>query len=190
MASQPLSASGSAGIGVRAALRSRSRLARSARAIARWSVAAAGATLAVFHLYLFWDRLAGGDLLDPAVAGRWLAAAALVAGLAALRRIGVPLARGRNAVVVWALVVLLHAWGRALPALSSDAPPIADAGLIFVLPSTLGVVGLGLLCVTAARRRPLAFRATGRLVAVETSGRLSDGWRRGGTTRGPPLAAF
>jgi hypothetical protein len=190
MPSQPQSASGLPGTGVRAALRSRSRVARSARAIARWSAAAAIATLAAFHVYLFWDRLAGGDLLDPAVAGRWVAAAALVAALVALRRIGVPLARGRNAVVVWSLVVLLHAWGRAVPPVPSDDASPADAGLIFVLPSTLSVVGLGLLCATAARRRPVAFRPTAELVAFGTACRPSDGWRRGDPTRGPPLAAF
>lgn len=190
MPSQPLGASGSAGTGVRAALRSRSRVARSARAIARWSLAAVGAALAVFHLYLFWDRLVGGALLDPAVAGRWAAAAVLVAALAALRRIGVPLARGRNAVVVCSLVVLLHAWGRAVPPVAVDGASPADSGLIFVLPSTLSVLGLGLLCATAPRRCTVAFRPTGDLAALETSCRLSDGWRRGGTTRGPPLAAF
>lgn len=189
MSSQPLSASGSAGTGVLAALRSRSRIARSARAIVRWSVAAAGLTLAVFHLYLFWDRLAGGDLLDPAVAGRWLAAAALVAVLAVLRRIGVPLARGRNAVVVWSLVMLLHAWGRGVPPVSGESASPVDAGLIFVLPSTLSVVGLGLLCANAARPRPVAFRAFG-LATFAASCRPRDGWSRGGTTRGPPLAAF
>jgi hypothetical protein len=189
MPSQPLSASGPAGTGVLAALRSRSRIARSARAIARWSVAAAGLTLAAFHLYLFWDRLAGGDLLDPAVAGRWLAAAALVAVIVVLRRIGVPLTRGRSAVVVWSLVVLLHAWGRGVPPVSGESTSPVDAGLIFVLPSTLSIVGVGLLCATGARPRQVAFRAIG-LATLATPCRSSDGWSRGGTTRGPPLAAF
>ena len=48
----------------------------------------AGLALAIFHVFLFWDRLVVGDLFDPAIALRWLAAAGLVSALAALRRMG------------------------------------------------------------------------------------------------------
>jgi hypothetical protein len=187
MRSQPLSAARPAGTGLRAALRSRSRVARSAWAIARGSVLTGGLALVIFHIVLFRDRLVGGDLFDPAVALRWLAAVGLVSALEVLRRMGVPLARGRKAFVVWLLVVLLHASGRGVPVAPAQAGTGVDARLLFVLPT---VVGLGLLCAIQARRRLAAYAAVGRRVDPDASCRLRDGWRRGGTTRAPPIAAF
>jgi hypothetical protein len=189
MPSQPVGAWAPVGTGLRTALRSRSRVARGARAIARWSALTAGAALAVFHIFLFWDRLVGGDLFDPAIAVKWLAAACLVSALMVLRRMGIPLTQGRKACVVWLLVVLLHASSRSVPVVQEETSGL-DASVIFVLPSTLAVVGLGLLCATTVRRRPLAFAAVGRVAEPAARSRLSDGWRRGGTTRAPPLAAF
>jgi len=113
MLSQPVRASRPVGTGLRAVLRSRSGVARGARGIARWSAITAGVAIGVFHLYLFWDRLAAGDLLDPSIALRWLSAAGLVLALVLLRRMRIPLTTGRKACVVWLLVVLLHAYGRA-----------------------------------------------------------------------------
>jgi hypothetical protein len=190
MPSQPARAPVRTGTGLRAALRSRSRVARSARAIARWSGLMAALALAIFHIFLFWDRLVGGDLFDPAIALRWLAAAGLVSALAALRRMGIPLASGRKALVIWLLVVLLHASGRSVPVVApGDSATEIDASLIFLLPSALTVVGLGLLCATVRRRRLTAFAAIGR-TEPGTACRLSAGWRRGGATRAPPIAAF
>ena len=88
MPSQPVRASRSVGTGLRTALRSRSGVARGARGIARWLAITAGVAIGVFHLYLFWDRLAAGDLLDPSIALRWLSAAGLVLALVLLRRFG------------------------------------------------------------------------------------------------------
>ena len=139
-------------------------MARSARAIARWSAVAAGLALGSFHVSLFWNRLVVGDLFDPAIALRWLAAVALVSALVLLRRRGVPLVRGRNAGIIWLLVVLLHGSGRDVSPASGDAATGVDASLIFVLPSTLTMVGLGLLCATIARRRVAALAAIGRVV--------------------------
>jgi hypothetical protein len=187
MNSQPAGRPGFAGTGLEAALRSRSRVARSARAIVRWSTLIAGLALGVFHLYLFWDRLVGGDLLEPAVALRWLSAAGLVSALAILRRMGVPLTRGRKAGVVWLLVVLLHASGRATPVLPPETANGFDASVVFALPSTLLVVGVGLLCASAARRSLAAFAIATHIVDIPVRQRLCDGWRRGGSTRGPPI---
>jgi len=189
MPSQPGDLAGTLGIGVRVALRSRSRVARTARSIARWSALMASLALVVFHISLFWERLIGGDLVDPAVALRWLAAAGLVAALVFLRRMGVPVASGRKAFVLWLLVLLLHASGGRAPAASSDLQTGVDAGLIFVLPSTLTVVGLGLLYASIARRRLAAFAVLARFAEPGVACRLSDGWRRGGTTRAPPITA-
>src|SRR4029450_9325726 len=91
---QPAGTPVRSGTGLRAVLRSRTRVARSARAIARWSGLMAALALAIFHIFLFWDRLIGGDLFDPAIALRWVAAAGLVSALAALRRVGASPAGG------------------------------------------------------------------------------------------------
>ena len=190
MRSQALRKAGPAGTGLRAALRSRSRVARSAWAIARGLALSAVLALVIFHALLFRDRLLGGDLLDPAVAFRWLAAAGLVSALALLRHMGVPLVRGRKAFVVWLLVVILHAAGRGVPVAPPEAGAGVDATLILVLPTALTVVGLSLLCAIAAKRRLRAFATAGRVVQSSASDRRCDGWRRAGTTRGPPLAAF
>jgi hypothetical protein len=187
---EPAGAPVRSGTGLRAALRSRSRVARSARAIARWSGLMAALALAIFHIFLFWDRLVGGDLFDPAIALRWLAAAGLVSALAALRRMGVSLASGRKAFVIWLLVVLLHASGRSVPVVApGDSLAEIDASAIFILPSALTLVGLGLLGATVAWRRLTAFAVIGR-TELGAVCRLSAGWRRGGATRAPPIAAF
>ncbi len=72
-----------------------------------------GAVLALFHVWLFWDRLASGRLFEDGSAARWLAGALLCGAIWVLRRQGVSLSRGRQAFTVWLLVVLLHAWSAA-----------------------------------------------------------------------------
>lgn len=187
---QPAGTPVRSGTGLRAVLRSRTRVARSARAIARWSGLMAALALAIFHIFLFWDRLVGGDLFDPAIALRWVAAAGLVSALAALRRMGASLASGRKAFVIWLLVVLLHASGRSVPVVApGDSLAEIDASAIFILPSALTLVGIGLLGATVALRRLTAFAAIGR-TEPGTVCHLSAGWRRGGATRAPPIAAF
>ena len=94
MPSQPVRASRSVGTGLRTALRSRSGVARGARGIARWSAITAGVAIGVFHLYLFWDRLAAGDLLDPSIALRWLSAAGLVLALVSAAPVADPAHHG------------------------------------------------------------------------------------------------
>lgn len=190
MPSQPVRAPGPVGTGLLAALRSRSGVARGARAIARWSGITAGVAVGVFHLYLFWDRLAAGDLLDPSIALRWLSAAGLVLALVLLRRMRIPLTTGRKACVVWLLVVLLHAYGRGAPVLQQPPVDGFDASVVFVLPSTFAVIGLGLLCALDARRRLAAVATVDRIVETQASYRTSTGWRHAGPTRGPPAIAF
>ncbi len=105
----------------------------------------AAASLVVFHGFLLWDRVASLTLLDPAVALRWGAAAALALGLARLKRAGAPLLSGRGALVVWSLVALLHA--SMVPGLGGLAATLAeaDAGLWLA-------IGLsGLLILSGAR---------------------------------------
>ncbi len=93
----------------------------------------AAAGLVVFHGFLLWDRIASLTLLDPVIALRWGAAAALVLGLVRLQRAGVPLLSGRKALVVWSLVALLHA--TMVPGIGGLTATLAeaDAGLWLVL---------------------------------------------------------
>jgi hypothetical protein len=103
---------------------------------------------------------------------------------------GASLASGRKAFVIWLLVVLLHASGRSVPVVApGDSLAEIDASAIFILPSALTLVGIGLLGATVAWRRLTAFAAIGR-TEPGTVCRLSAGWRRGGATRAPPIAAF
>ena len=190
MLSQPVRASRPVGTGLWAALRSRSGVARGARGIARWSAITAGVAIGVFHLYLFWDRLAAGDLLDPSIALRWLSAAGLVLALVLLRRLRIPLTTGRKACVVWLLVVLLHAYGRGAPVLPQAPLDGFDASVVFVLPSTFAVIGLGLLCALDARRRLAAVATVACIVDTPAPCRTTNGWRHAGPTRGPPAISF
>ena len=134
-------------------------------------------------------RLVDGQLLDPLVAARWLGAAALTAGLIALRRRGVSLVTGRRALVVWLLVVFLHWSAKPAVTVADDGQP-STSDLIFVVPSTAAaaLVGLGLLVATFAAsrvRRP----ALACLCTVEPSdaGRTASGWRPSAAARAPPF---
>ena len=177
-----------AGIGLLAAFRSRSRVARSARTMLRFSVLAAGLVLTIFHVSLFWDRLVGGDLLDPSVALRWAGAGLIVSALVALRRFDVPLHRGRRAFSLWLLVALLHASSGSIPDAATDTTIGLQTGFIFVLPSTAALLGFSLLHSSIVRRRLAPSPFVICRVALGTTARLSSGWRRGGASRAPPLA--
>jgi hypothetical protein len=118
------------------------------------------ATLALvaFHVWLFWGQWQVGLLTDPLVALRWGGSALLVAALIALHRRGVPLFRGRQALVVWTLAAVVHvgADSAAVP----PSPEFSSTGLTFVVPSVAGIAliaGCALLAHT--RRRRLAPRS-------------------------------
>jgi hypothetical protein len=173
------------------AFRSERGVSRAAVGLLRIAAIISVAALGLFHVRLFWERLAEGQLLDPAVALRWGGAALLVMGLAVLSRRGTPLFRGRRAVVVWTLVALLH-WstGRFTPAFdpaSSDQVP----AVAVLVPTLAGaaLVGLGLTSVLASRRDVVRFVAIG--VVVDPSFQaLLPGWCQTTATRGPPVSAF
>lgn len=132
---------------------------RALRALRLSALALAAAYLVALHAELLWQRITSQTLLEPLVVLKWAGAAALVAALLRLRSAGVSVWRGRRAVVLWMLVLLLHA-GTAVPAageLAADLASPAEAGLLFVLP----------LCVSVATvfelgRRLLARRAVAR----------------------------
>jgi hypothetical protein len=69
--------------------------------------------LVAFHAVLLWERLVDSTLFEPVPAIRWLATVALMGVLYRLHRNGLSMFRGRGAVVLWLLVLLLHVsfWG-------------------------------------------------------------------------------
>ncbi|MGD9905947.1 MAG: hypothetical protein AB7U83_20950, partial [Vicinamibacterales bacterium] len=81
----------------------------------RRSALAAGALVGLFHVWLLGNQLWTGQLAQFDVVLRWVVAAALVAGLVVLRRRGLSVIFGREAVAVWLLAALLHG-----PALAND----------------------------------------------------------------------
>lgn len=136
-----------------------------------WIVSAAGALLlaylALFHALLLWQRVRNSSLFEPVPALRWAATVALLVALYRLRRQGASLLRGRRALVVWLLVLLLHVcfWGPL-----SDSAALAREGqvanLFLVLPAA-GALTLLIFCLlwkslawlrSPADRFPLPFR--------------------------------
>jgi hypothetical protein len=107
-------------------------------------------SLVIFHLWLFWHRWEAGGFSDPLVAARWIGSALLVAGLALARRRRL-LPEGRQALVVWMLIALVHV-GANHPEINSS--PLASPGLLFVAPGAAGAALLAAAAlVRAARRR-------------------------------------
>jgi hypothetical protein len=111
--------------------------------IARGIAAITVTVLAAFHARLLWERLAAGQMLEPAVVFRWSGALALLVGLGLLRRAGVSLALDRRSLAVWLLIALLHWNAGPLPAGNSTTPADSSA-ILLVLPSTAAaLIGSG-----------------------------------------------
>jgi hypothetical protein len=130
----------------------------------RRSALAAGALLAGFHAWLLAAQIWSGHVAQPDVLLRWLAAAALVAGLGALGRRGLPVVFGRQAVAVWLLAAVLHG-----PALANDldgfATPSMPEAAVALTQSSLTVTALGLVLLTLWLHATFA-GLTSRAVAV------------------------
>src|SRR5262245_299693 len=86
---------------------------------------AAVAGLTAFHGWLLASQAASGRLTEPAVAIRWLLAAALVVSLVALRQTRSSL-WGRKGVAIWVLAALLHGPAVAANANNPDAVAFPD----------------------------------------------------------------
>lgn len=149
------------------------------------AVLAIGALVAL-HVAVLWERVSQGRLADPAIALRWLGGTVLIAALLALRRLGVPLLWGRQALVFWMLVVLLHA-GAAAP----EAPVVREdpATLVFVLPTSAAPLGLVLVLLVAQLLRRSADTGPDRSLTVRpdrVSPRPQTGFLLALAPRGPP----
>jgi hypothetical protein len=106
---------------------------------------AAGALLALFHVWLFAGQILDGALADPALVLRWLSAGVLVAALRALHRRGHSIVRGRRAVAIWLLAALLHApaaAGRTETDVVAGLPEIASVLSAIAVVSTVTLAAL------------------------------------------------
>lgn len=83
------------------------------------------------HGYLLWERITDLTLFEPQVALRWGIAALMIATLIRLQYLGVPLFRGRRALIFWLVILLLHA-GSATAA-GSRLQVVADSGLLIAV---------------------------------------------------------
>jgi hypothetical protein len=105
---------------------------------------AAGGLVAAFHVWLFAAQVWSGHVAQPDLLLRWLVAGALVAGLIALGRRGLPVVFGRHAVAVWLLAALLHG-----PALANDldgfATPSMPEAAVTLAHSAVAATALALL---------------------------------------------
>jgi hypothetical protein len=155
----------------------------------RASLAVAGAALVGFHGWLFAAQFAAGRLEDPWLVFRWIAAAALVAALVAVRR-GSASLLDRKSVAIWVLAALLHG-----PAIASNQTDFNS----FALPETVATTVLQLLSSTAlgaalwllagmlpARRQSALVRYATVPVFVTAGGRAATLSRRF-APRPPPL---
>lgn len=84
-------------------------------AMVRTGVLIAGAVLTAFHAWLFGSQAVAGRLAEADVAGRWVIALGLLAGLWALRHRGASSSTRRRTIALWVLATVLHG-----PALAND----------------------------------------------------------------------
>ena len=136
--------------------------------------------LLAFHGWLLYGGIASGRIFDIDVALRWVAGLALSAVFVGFWRVGVPLLRGRRAVVLWALVVILHAHAMASRPVALDADAPAAQTLISLavqlggpLAAAFGLILLAIglrTSVTAFLRRLLALLPSDPLAHVRTGG--------------------
>jgi len=154
----------------------------------RRGVLATVALLAAFHLWLLGNQWWTGQLAQVDVVLRWLMAAGLVAGLAQLRRRGVPVLFGRQAVAVWLLAALLHG-----PALANDldgfATPALPEAVATIAATVVGpALGLALLLFGALAGSHAVRRTARSFVAdVRAAGPLALSGAVGFLPRPPPL---
>jgi hypothetical protein len=151
------------------------------------ALAISGAALAVFHGWLFVSQAVAGRLWDPWVIFRWLAAAALIAGLAALHRRGNRLV-SRKGIALWLLAALLHG-----PAIADNEnfqtfaiPEAAATSVLQVLSSAGLAISLWMLATLLAARRTASRWRRSHLSIVVVSNRFAGGHSLRLSPRPPP----
>ena len=164
---------------------SASRLARALAAVARLSFVA----LVGFHAWRFVVRALEGQLFAPDVVLRWGTGLVLFAAFVALRRVGVPVFRGRKAAVLWTLVFLLH-WHAAVskplaPSGHPIIPEVAEAVAVFSAGAVL-LAGIALLGAAAASRPDRRERVVGWVAVRPVASSPASGHRLCLAPRPPP----
>jgi hypothetical protein len=155
----------------------------------RLTLAVAGVALAAFHAWLLALQVAAGELNDPWLIFRWLAAAALVAALAAVRRNGGSF-WGRKGIAIWVLAALLHgpAAGELTTNLDSLAlPETVTTSVLQLVSSSVLAIGLWLLAGILAGRRSSPTVQLAFVPAFSAAGRLAAGVTPQFSPRPPPL---
>jgi hypothetical protein len=122
------------------------------RALGRLTFAA----LVVFHAWVLGTQLLHGRAFTPETAVRWAVSALVLIGFRALGRRGLPLFSGRRAVVLWLLVILIHAhviWTGGSVSMALGIPEtIVVVSQITATAAALGVVLLTVLAAPRVRR--------------------------------------
>lgn len=103
---------------------------------------AAAAYLLYLHSLLLAERLSDLSILEPVVAVKWIASLLILVVLLKFRLAGIPLLKGRKALVVWMLVLLLHCQISAPigPEVSAEFAAQQNVWLIFLLPALVSIV--------------------------------------------------
>ena len=122
----------------------------------RKGLTGAGAILALFHVWLLSGQLWTGEFADPGRLFRWLFAFALLGALVALKRQGASVWRGRKAVAVWMLAVLLHAPSVADRVATAGLAPLPEVANVLaqIVIASAAVAGLRRLIDFRRLRRP------------------------------------
>jgi hypothetical protein len=157
-------------------------------ALLRYGTGAAVIALVLFHAWLVGRRLADPTGLDRSVLLRWAAGLAVVGALLWLRRLGLSLVRGRKALALWTVALLLHGNTPTGPVVADTQAASGPEGLVLVLPGVLSMVtASALLLLASLRPRPLLAPAVSSgLAEVFASGRLLAPGRTGRGCRAPP----
>jgi hypothetical protein len=160
----------------------------SVRAALRHLAGVCVAALVLFHAWLMGRRLSDPTALDPRVLLRWLAALAVVGALLWLRRLGLPLLRGRKALALWTVALLLHGNAGTGALATVTQTTSGPETLVLVIPGVLSVAtASALLLFASVRPRPLLApaRCSG-LTPPFASRRLLASGRAGRGCRAPP----
>ena len=114
------------------------------------------AGLVLFHAQLLWQRISSVTLLEPLVALRWSAAALMVVAFVYLQRSGISVVWGHKALILWLLVLVLHAGLMPVEAgaLQPAEPVLLAISLLGLALSTIHVARPTLAAAPRSGRRP------------------------------------
>jgi len=153
--------------------------------------AALGGLLVLFHLWLFGSQLLDGRLTELGPVLRWLMASGLVVALTGLHRSGASLFRGRKAISIWLLAVLLHGPAMAGDTLTQESPALAEVVTTLVQIAAASVaLGLGLALLAGLLRRLFSRRLVmARAVGRRRARPFEPGRSLRSASRPPPSLA-